>query len=158
MSVGQLLSCKAARIGRELTRSWSWYQCGVGSSKILPAKGSSTSPKKSLRPNISLCHTVSHNVRFSRSDKDAVNCKKMNVSECQSSKCQERDYVNGTFRFSSNIGDSVCFLTFVLRLPLLERSGNKYTLAYLIPVQTTKQKKQNTNVSLKIPEKWLKMD
>jgi len=57
----------------KLTRSWSWYQCGVGSSNIRPAKGRVISPRKSFRPNMSLCQTVSHKVRFSKSDNDVVN-------------------------------------------------------------------------------------
>ena len=38
-----------------------------------PARGSVISPRKSLRPNMSECHTVSHKVRFSKSDRDVVN-------------------------------------------------------------------------------------
>lgn len=51
---------------RTLTRSWSGYHFGVGSSKILFSRGIRTSPRKSLRPNMSECQTVSHRVLVSR--------------------------------------------------------------------------------------------
>ena len=36
--------------------------------------GSITSPRKSLRPNISECHTVTHSVRLSTSSNGIWNC------------------------------------------------------------------------------------
>lgn len=54
------------KLFHKLTRSWRGYHLGVGSSKILFSKGIRTSPRKSLRPNMSECQTVSHNVLVSR--------------------------------------------------------------------------------------------
>lgn len=85
-----------------LTRSWSVYHCGCGLSKTMPCKLMVTSPRKSFRPNISECHTVNHNVRVSK-------------------------LFNGIkyLSVSSNTGFSVCFRTFVLRLPFFDLSGSK---------------------------------
>lgn len=50
----------------KLTLSCRGYHCGRGSSKILFSSGIRTSPRKSLRPNMSECQTVSQSVRDSR--------------------------------------------------------------------------------------------
>lgn len=90
--------------GKLLTRSWSVYHCGCGLSNTMPCKLMVTSPRKSLRPNISECQTVNHSVLVSK-------------------------LFNGMkyLSVSSNTGFSVCFLTLVLRLPFFDLSGSKYT-------------------------------
>lgn len=87
-----------------LTLSCNLYHMGAGSSNTTSASGRVTSPKKSFRPNISACHTLSHSVR---ADSEANGCTKLRVS--------------------SNTGFRVFFLTFVFLLPALDLSGNKYT-------------------------------
>lgn len=49
-----------------LTLSWSWYHWGCGLSNTLFCRLIITSPKKSLRPNISECQMVNHKVRDSK--------------------------------------------------------------------------------------------
>ena len=63
------------QLDKLLTLSWSGYHCGRGSSNILFSRGILTSPKKSLRPNISECQTVSHKVLVSNPFKLMWNCK-----------------------------------------------------------------------------------
>ena len=65
-----------------LTLSWRGYQFGVGSSQLNPdswyvSKGSITSPKKSLCPNVSWFHMVSHSERVNISSNPILNWKKM---------------------------------------------------------------------------------
>lgn len=85
-----------------LTLSCSLYHVGAGSSKTTSASGSETSPRKSFRPNMSACHTLSHSVR---EDSEASVCAKLSVS--------------------SKTGFRVFFFTFVLRLPAFDLSGNR---------------------------------
>ena len=63
-----------------LTLSWRGYQFGVGSSQLNPdswyvSKGSITSPKKSLCPNVSWFHMVSHSERVNISSNPILNWK-----------------------------------------------------------------------------------
>lgn len=98
----QICGCKTCVGLKILTRSCSVYHCGCGLSKTIPCRLMVTSPRKSLRPNISECQTVNHSVRVSK-------------------------LFNGMkyLSVSSNIGFSVCFRTFVFRLPFFDLSGSK---------------------------------
>ena len=63
-----------------LTLSWRGYQFGVGSSQLNPdswyvSNGSITSPKKSLCPNVSWFHMVSHSERVNISSNPILNWK-----------------------------------------------------------------------------------
>lgn len=96
-----------------LTLSCNLYHMGAASSKTTSASGSVTSPRKSFRPNMSACHTLSHSVR---ADSEASGCTKLRVS--------------------SNTGFRVFFFTFVFRLPVLDLSGNKYTWNLIRDIST----------------------
>ena len=56
-----------------LTLSCRAYHLADGSSKTCPAMGIITSPRKSLRPNMSLCHTEIHIVLLSTSLRGITN-------------------------------------------------------------------------------------
>ena len=70
-----LVTVKRPSAARCIVRTLSCrpYHLGVGSSKIWPCSGSMSSPRKSLRPNMSLCHTVTHSVLRSTSDSGSWN-------------------------------------------------------------------------------------
>lgn len=137
------------KLFHKLTRSWRGYHLGVGSSKILFSKGIRTSPRKSLRPNMSECQTVSHNVLVSRPLRLIWNWNMVAYRPSSNSHAGNNGgggggaskniyvleiwkwNVNLTFNVSLNSGFSVCFFTFVFRFPLFDLSGNKYTFTYL---------------------------
>lgn len=85
-----------------LTLSCNKYHCGCGLSNTRPCRFTVTSPRKSFRPNMSECQTVSHSDRDSRLLSDMW---KRSVS--------------------SNVGLRVCFFTLVLRLPVFDLSGSR---------------------------------
>ena len=58
-----------------LTLSWRLYHLAAGSSNTWPAIGIITSPRKSLRPNMSECQTEIHMVRLSTSPRGITNWK-----------------------------------------------------------------------------------
>lgn len=62
---------------------------GVASSKTVPASVTITSPRKSLRPNMSLCHTDTHSARVSSSLMVVLNCVGREKSERMMKKMKE---------------------------------------------------------------------